>query len=83
MWIQLIPDVLKVRRKTDSFLDWLGDWGGLYGSLHFIAEILVSPLSAYMLNSKLAQLLVKLLPSESKKDKSISKKEDLIAKYTV
>ena len=37
MYIQLIPDVLKVRRKTDSFLDWLGDWGGLYGSLQFLA----------------------------------------------
>ena len=51
MAIALSPDVPKVRRKTDSFLDWLGDWGGLYGSLHFLAEILVSPLSAYIMKS--------------------------------
>ena len=82
MSIKLSPDVPKIRRKTDSFLDWLGDWGGLHGSLLFLAEILVSPLSAYMLNSKLAQLLVKLIPSESKNDKGMSKKEDFIAKYS-
>ena len=80
-YIQLIPDVLKVRRKTDSFLDWLGDWGGLYGSLHFLAEIVFSPLSAYMLNSKLVELLIKLLPSESKQEKGMSKEEAFIAKY--
>ena len=65
MSITIIPDVLKVRRKTDSLLDWLGDWGGLLDSLHFIADILVSPLSIYMMKSKLAKLIVKILPSES------------------
>ena len=59
------PDVLKVRRKTDSLLDWLGDWGGLLDSLYFIADILVSPLTAYMMKSKLAKLLIKLNPSNS------------------
>ena len=65
MAIKIKPDVLIVRRKTDSLLDWLGDWGGLLDSLHFIADILVSPLSIYMMKSKLAKLLVKILPSES------------------
>ena len=65
MYIQLIPDVLKVRRKTDSLLDWLGDWGGLLESLNFIVDILISPFSAFMLNSKLASLLVKLFPSST------------------
>ena len=63
MDVELNPDVPKVKRKTDSILDWLGDWGGLYGSLQFLADILISPLSTYMLNSKLAQLLVKIFPS--------------------
>ena len=81
MFATIKPDVLKIRRKTDSLLDWLGDWGGLLDSLYFIADILVSPLSAYMMKSKIAQLLVKLLPSESNKNKSksensITKKED-------
>ena len=67
-------------------MDWLGDWGGLLDSLYFIADILLSPLSAYMMKSKLAQLLVKLFPSESasleyKKEKGNSKKEKIISKY--
>ena len=51
MYVSLSPDVPKIRRKTDSFLDWLGDWGGLYGSLYFLADIFVSPFSNYMMNS--------------------------------
>ena len=65
MFVEISPDVPKVRRKTDSLLDWFGDWGGLLDSLHFLADILISPLSAYMMKSKLAQLLVKIIPSES------------------
>ena len=65
MDVTISPDVPKIRRKTDSLLDWLGDWGGLLDSLHFLADILLSPLSAYMMKSKLAALIVKILPSES------------------
>ena len=54
MFVSINPDVPKIRRKTDSLLDWLGDWGGLLDSLYFLAEILVSPLSAYMMRSRLA-----------------------------
>ena len=54
----LNPNINKIRRKTDSFLDWLGDWGGLLDGLDFIIKTLLSPFSAYMLRSKLAQLLV-------------------------
>ena len=54
MTVNVSPDLIKVRRKTDSLLDWLGDWGGLLDSLYFIAEILVSPLAAYTMKSKLA-----------------------------
>ena len=68
MSVNISPDLLKVRRKIDSLLDWLGDWGGLLDSLYFIADILLSPLSAYMMKSKLARLIVKILPSESTKN---------------
>ena len=82
MSVTLSPDVPKIRRKTDSLLDWLGDWGGLLDSLFFLADILVSPLSAFMMKSKLASLLVKFLPSESTKyQKGRIKKEDFISKY--
>ena len=65
MSVSINSDVQKIRRKTESLLDWLGDWGGLLDSLHFLVEILISPFSAFMMNSKLAQLLVKLVPSKS------------------
>ena len=80
MSVALSPDVAKIRRKTDSLLDWLGDWGGLLDSLYFLADILVSPFSAFMMKSKLTQLLVKIFPSESTLNE-ISKKEDYISKY--
>ena len=51
MDLAINPDVNKIRRKTDSLLDWLGDWGGLLDSLYFIVDILLSPLSAYMMKS--------------------------------
>ena len=65
MEMNLNSDVPKIRRKTESLLDWLGDWGGLLDGLHFIADILISPLSTYMLKSTIASLLVKFIPSES------------------
>ena len=54
----------KIRRKTDSILDWLGDWGGLYDGLNLIADFLVTNYSTFILNSKLAFLIVKFLPSK-------------------
>ena len=80
MTLALHNDLLRIRRKTESILDWFGDWGGLLDSLHFLADILISPLSAYMMRSKLASLLVKLIPSESiQKHKNLdTSKEDLI-----
>ena len=65
MELSISPDVPKVKRKIDSLLDWLGNWGGLLDGLNFLAYILISPLSNYRMKSKLAMLLVKILPSES------------------
>ena len=78
MEMTINPDVLKVRRKTDSLLDWLGDWGGLRDGLHFLADIIVSPLSAYMMKSKIVSLLVKFIPSASTPKKDFTKKKDFI-----
>ena len=41
--VSLSRDLLKINRKTDSFLDWMGDWGGLIDGLTLIAEILINP----------------------------------------
>ena len=69
MTISLSSDVPKIRRKTDSLLDWLGDWGGLLDSLYFLADFMISPFSVYMMNSKLAQLIAQFLPSKSLRNK--------------
>ena len=74
MEMTINPEVLKVRRKTASLLDWLGDWGGLLDGLHFIADILISPLSAYMMKSKMVSLLVKFIPSASTPKKDFTNK---------
>ena len=39
--ISLNTDLLKYKRKNDSLLDWLGDWGGLLDSFHLVAELIV------------------------------------------
>ena len=66
-------DLRKINRKTDSLLDWLGDWGGLLDGLNFVVKHFLSNYSLYALNSNLAWLLVRFVPSQSKtakKDKS-------------
>ena len=40
--IGLENKLTQTNRKTDSFLDWLGDVGGLLDGLHFIFGILIS-----------------------------------------
>ena len=38
-------DMIDVNRKTYSFLDWLGDTGGLVDGLFLLANIFVAPIS--------------------------------------
>ena len=57
--------MIKINRKTDSLLDWLGDWGGLLDGLSLIAKVIVHTYSVYMLNSKLSRFLI-FLPSQLK-----------------
>ena len=52
-----------LNRKTDSLLDWLGAWGGFLDGLNFVGGNLLSPYSAYSLNSALAFLIVRFIPS--------------------
>ena len=63
------PDLHKVSRKTDSLLDWLGDWGGLLDGLSFVGRHLLSNYSLYALNANLAWLLVRFVPSNQKNAK--------------
>ena len=70
----MTPDLKKINRKTDSLLDWLGDWGGLLDGLSFIGRHLISNYSLYALNAQLTLLLVRFVPSsKTKKDEKGSK----------
>ena len=40
--IRVKDDLKQINRKTDSFFDWLGDCGGLYGGLKFVGQNLVN-----------------------------------------
>ena len=39
--LSLNEELLQINRKTDSFFDWLGDWGGLQDGLTLLVEIIV------------------------------------------
>ena len=68
------PDLYKTNRKTDSFFDWLGDWGGLFDGLNLIGKHTLNNYSLYALNAKLAWLLVRFVPSKSKSAKKDKRK---------
>ena len=71
----------KINRKTDSLLDWLGDWGGLLDSFHFLVELLVNSYQIYAIKNFLTNLLGQFYPEiDMKKDilwKGLKDKTDL------
>ena len=52
-YLVLNSNLKQINRKTESILDWLGDWGGLYDGLILIGRVLTNPYSAYALKSQL------------------------------
>ena len=57
-------DQLTFNRQTYSILEWLGDLGGLFGSLSTIGAILVAPLSSFALNTELMTKIFRWRPSK-------------------
>ena len=49
----------KISRQTYSFLDWLGDLGGLLEALLIIGHLFVGPVASYALNRKLVTSMVR------------------------
>ena len=70
------PDLHTINRKTDSLFDWLGNWGGLFDGLTLIGKHLLSNYSLYALNSNLAYLLVRFVPSNKKRNKKAKKHKE-------
>ena len=60
--LYLDTNIVQINRKTTSTLDWIGDLGGLLDGINYIMKILISPYSIYVLESKLAWLLLRLIP---------------------
>ena len=61
-WIGIKSDMIKITRKTDSIIDWMGNCGGFMEALKIIGEILVFSYNAYALKSTLALNLVRFVP---------------------
>ena len=74
--IRVNKNLKQINRKTDSLLDWFGDWGGLYGSLSFIGQNMVSSYTLHQLQTYLAYLLVRIVPQEKSDVNSLLNKED-------
>ena len=68
MWLIMDMEKKIMERSTYSFLDWLGDVGGLFDGLKLIILQLIYPFITFVMNSKiLTQLFVELEdgPNES------------------
>ena len=50
-WIELSTKQTVVARSTYSLLDWLGDLGGLFDALYYMASLIVRPASAFALQA--------------------------------
>ena len=80
VWIGLKSDLIKINRKTDSLLDWLGDCGGFMESLKLIGEFLVGSYSGYALKYLLTFNFVRFVPSNNN-EKSKNKEEEFKRKF--
>lgn len=54
-----------ITRSTYSFLDWLGDIGGLNDALVLIAQTLLAPASTFALQAKLLSTIFRFRESEN------------------
>ena len=61
----LNAELLQINRKTDSFFDWLSDWGGLKDGLSLLGSIILHAYQVYALQIKLASTFIKYLPSQA------------------
>ena len=51
--IRFSQDITIIDRSTYSFLEWLGDVGGLYDGLRIFISFILSPISVFALKTEL------------------------------
>lgn len=56
-------------RQTYSFLEWLGDIGGLYDALRLIGLLMMSPFSSFFLKSELLSQVFRFTESKQYAEK--------------
>ena len=56
-YLELDTEYLKIERSTYSFLDWLGDVGGLMDGFYLLIGIVFGGLMLLGINSKLLELV--------------------------
>ena len=66
MWFVIDMQRKIFERSTYSFLEWLGDVGGLFDGLILIVGWLISPFITFVMNSKILSHLFVELESETR-----------------
>ena len=67
IWLEIWPDQTVIERQTYSFLEWLGDIGGLFDALKIIGASIVSPFAAFYLKVELLSQNFRYAPSNPDK----------------
>lgn len=57
---ELSKDLRQINRQTYSFLDWLGDVGGLLEALFAIGDLFIGPFASFALKAKIVSMMVGL-----------------------
>ena len=73
---------MQINRKTDSFFDWLGDWGGLQDGLTLLVEIIVQAYQVYALKIKLAATFIRFRPAHVSNQSARNDSDSKKAAYT-
>ena len=73
-FIGIESDLVKISRKTDSIVDWMGNCGGFMEALKIVSNMIIGSYNGYALKLTLAMNLVRFVPSLS----SNSEKNDKV-----
>ena len=58
------PDRLVINRETYSFLDYLGDLGGLFDALFFLSSAIVAPVATFSMKATILSHFFRFKPKD-------------------
>ena len=64
-YLTLTMDQNKIERQTYSFLEWLGDIGGLFDALRIIGVLLMAPFTAFQVKAELLSQVFRFTESKN------------------